>query len=299
MSFLGRHFIDFDGKTSKDIYSLFEIAEKLKPYSRKHPKNTCLMFLEPSTRTQLSFDLAIKDCGTQTSLFLKDSSSMQKGETFLDTLLNLQALGFDLFVIRHGQSNENLGNLAKNISVPIVNAGEGVSGHPTQALLDCYTIFKERKNIQGEKVLFVGDIRHSRVVSSNLALMKLLGIETAFCAPKEFLPNNPQAKTFQNLKDGLAWATVVMALRTQLERHGGDIDAQTFKMDFIQNYSLTEEKMKSFKKDGIIMHPGPFHRDHEIASQVVHDKRSVIFKQVENGRKVRRALVHSILGEDR
>lgn len=298
MSFQNRHFINFSDFTKQDILFLFDKTEKVQSLEQRFfNKNAALLFFEPSTRTQISFDLALRDCGLGTVVFNPETSSLKKGETVLDTLLNLQALGFDLFVIRHGYPNENLRTLSQQIKTPIINAGEGTSGHPTQALLDCYTILKERKKLEGEKVLFVGDIKHSRVVQSNLELMKMLGMEVAFSAPKNFLPSSRYAdvKVFENLKEGMEWATVIMTLRTQLERHQNSKLDTAEKEFFVKNYSITTNRLNEWKKDGIVMHPGPFHREVEIQSEILNDPRVVIFKQVENGRKVRRALIDSIL----
>ena len=310
MSFHSRHFINFSNFSEADIFSLFQRADKLEPHYQYKNKNACLLFFEPSTRTQVSFELALKDCGVNTVIFNPETSSLKKGETILDTLLNLQAMGFDLFVIRHGYADENLLNLASAIKTPIVNAGEGISGHPTQGLLDCYTILKERANsnfekLKDEKVLFVGDIKHSRVVQSNIELMKKLKIDFAFCAPDDFLPRDLGGKkSFKTLSEGMDWATVVMALRTQFERHesGEGFDSKIhmyskLKETFVKNYSISSERLKNWKKDGIVLHPGPFNRGIEIQDEILSDKRVCIFKQVENGRRIRRALIDSILGE--
>ncbi|MES2769008.1 MAG: aspartate carbamoyltransferase catalytic subunit [Bdellovibrionota bacterium] len=306
MSFHNRHFINFINSKQDDILFLFDKADKLAPHYKYQNKNACLLFFEPSTRTQISFDLAVRDCGMQSVTFNPESSSLKKGETVLDTLLNLEAMGFDLFIIRHGYPDENLKDLSAHINAPIINAGEGMSGHPTQALLDCYTISKERKNLKGEKVLFVGDIKHSRVVQSNIELMKILGIEVALCAPEGFLPLKGKydgIKIFDKLEEGMEWATVLMSLRTQFERHeefGNGIQSYAkLKENFVKNYSITEQRLKNWKKDGIIMHPGPFNRGIEIQSEILDDPRNCIFKQVENGRKIRRALIDSIIGDGR
>lgn len=300
MSFSDNHFIDFRGKTAQDIYSFFQRIQGHDqdiPSPLKRMVHACLIFLEPSTRTQLSFELALKDCGVGVSLLQKNFSSFAKGETLLDTLLNLQAMGYDLFVIRKGEEKETLEGLTQQISTPIINAGEGISGHPTQALLDCYTLFKRRKKnlLAGERVLFVGDIRHSRVVKSNIELMRLLNIDVAFCAPDIFLPSSCEIKIFPTLEEGLNWASVVMALRTQFERHDKDLHMEKIRDLFIQNYGLTTKNLRHFAKDGVILHPGPFNRDYEIASDVLSDQRVAIYDQVQNGRLVRRSLVQAIL----
>ncbi len=306
MSFKNRHFINFTDYSKQDVLFLFEKAANLEPHYKYKNKNACILFFEPSTRTQISFDLAVRDCGMQAVTFNPETSSLKKGETVLDTLLNLEAMGFDLFIIRHGYPDENLQDLSEQIKVPIINAGEGISGHPSQALLDCYTILKERRKLEGEKVLFVGDIKHSRVVQSNIELMKILGLEVALCAPEGFLPVKGKyegTKVFDKLEDGMEWATVLMSLRTQFERHeefGNGIQSYAkLKETFVKNYSITGSRLKNWKKDGIIMHPGPFNRGIEIQSEILDDPRNCIFKQVANGRRIRRALIDSIIGEDK
>lgn len=319
MSFWNKSFIDFTSSTSSsssirsnlrpsDIFSLFEKtaslqANQVQPNQVHLKKNACLLFLEPSTRTQMSFDLACRDVGISPVIFTPENSSLKKGETLLDTLLTLQALQFDLFIIRHGEPQVSLKSLAEKIQVPIINAGEGVSGHPTQALLDLYTIFEVQKKLDQVKVLFVGDIKHSRVVSSNIELFNLMGIEYAFCGPQEFMPlpnknDNPNDKSkikyFESLEDGMNWATVTMALRNQLERHQ-NVDFEKFINNFIQKYCITKERLNSCKKEMMILHPGPFNRDIEISSDILDNKRVFIFKQVENGRKIRRALIHMMM----
>ena len=306
MSFQSRHFISLKNLKSQDAYFLFDKADELIPKTKYSDKNACLLFFEPSTRTQISFELALRDCGVHAITFNAETSSLKKGETVLDTLLNLEAMGFDLFIVRHGYSNESLVELSKQIRTPIINAGEGTSGHPTQALLDCYTILKERKKLEGERVLFVGDIKHSRVVQSNVELMNTLGVEVGFCAPDVFMPKSEEgARRFTTLEKGMEWATVLISLRTQFERHtemgsaSNSLLSQEMhdKSSFVKNYSLNLERLKNWKKDGIIMHPGPFNREVEIASEIISDPRVCIYKQVSNGRKIRRALIDSIIGE--
>lgn len=311
MSFHGKSLIDFQSFTPADIYFLFnKVSEYEKMENEGNEaffisqqnyflrKQACLLFLEPSTRTQLSFDLACRDVGLRPFVFTAENSSFKKGETLLDTLLNLQAMGFHLFIIRHGNENESLKELTKKIRVPIINAGEGVSGHPTQALLDVYTILRERKDLSKEKVLFIGDVKHSRVVSSNIELLKKLEVPYGFCGPRELMTQEAlEGKYFPDLKSGLQWASVAVALRAQLERHN-DVNFENFKSDFIKNFCLTKEQLKHARSDIMILHPGPYNRDVEIASDLLDDERVFIFKQVEDGRKIRRALISAIIGPE-
>ncbi len=298
MSFFNRHFLDFSHLTKDDIYFLFNKAENfagpkaLEAGSLK--KSVGLLFLEASTRTICSFELAAQDCGYIPLKFDVESSSLKKGESILDTLLTLKAMDVSAFVVRHGL-NISLRELSKSISIPMINAGEGVSGHPTQALLDSFTILKNKKQIQGEKVLIIGDVKYSRVAQSNLDLLTMLGAEVAYCGPEALLPNNSQ-KRFKTLEEGMAWASVLMALRPQLERHTGPI-FEEIKKDFVKKYSLNKDRLSRWKPDGLILHPGPFIREQEITSDVLQDSRCKIWEQVNNGRLIRRALLALILGD--
>lgn len=291
MSLSGSHLIDLKKFNYQYLLNFFKKVDSFK--AKAINKNACMLFLEPSTRTQLSFDLAFRDNGIIPVVF-PENSSLKKGESLLDTLLNLESMGFSMFVIRHGYRVESLLEISKKIQTPIINAGEGTTGHPTQALLDAYTIYKNSSNFKKEKILFVGDIVHSRVVSSNVELLKKIGIEYAFCGPESFLPKS-NSKKFSDFNEGLEWATTVMCLRNQFERHQ-DNDPEKIKKVFQRDYCLDKKRIKFFKKDGLVLHPGPFNRDVEIASDILSDKRIKIFEQVTYGRKIRATLIKSILG---
>lgn len=300
MSFYNRHFLDFSKTTKADIYFLFDklpsshlVKAKVQQKS-DISKSVGLLFLENSTRTKISFELASHDCGYNPVSFDEETSSLKKGESILDTLLTLQAMGVSAFVIRHG-SALSLKELSTQIQIPIINAGEGVSGHPTQALLDAYTILKSQGTIENQKVLIIGDVKNSRVAQSNLELLTLLGAEVSYCGPQELLPENNQQR-FKTLKEGMEWATVLMALRPQLERHSGDSFAK-IRNDFVKDYGLNSQNLSSWKKDGVILHPGPYIREQEITSDVLNDSRCRIFDQVQNGRLIRRTLLALILGD--
>lgn len=293
MSFLNRHFLDFSHLNKQDIHFFFNQVHKNAKVSESK-KVIGLLFLENSTRTITSFELACHDLGYIPLRFDPETSSLKKGETILDTLFTMKSMGVSAFVIRHG-SDFSLKSLSKDISVPIINAGEGTSGHPTQALLDAYTILQIRGKIEGERLLIVGDSRFSRVAQSNLELMQILGAEVAFCGPEDYILESGQ-QVFENLEQGLKWASVVMALRPQLERHEGH-SFESIKSDFIQKYSITTKRLQNWKLDGIILHPGPFIRDQEIESSILNDSRCKIWKQVENGRYIRKALLGLTLGD--
>lgn len=294
MSFLDRHFLDFQGISAQKISSFFLKASKL-DFSTPPPTNAHIvghLFFEPSTRTQLSFNTATLRCGAQPLLFMPENSSLKKGETFLDTLLTVQSMGVSCLVIRHGYRESLRKDIVPYLKVPVINAGEGISGHPTQALLDGMTILQERGKIEGEKIVFIGDIEHSRVAKSNFELLSLMGAKLGICGPREWLPKNSNFDFhhFENLSQGLKWATVCMALRIQKERHDSD-----FNLDFNQ-FQLNKNVLKDFDPKGIILHPGPFNREVEITSDVLNDPRCAIWKQVSNGVKVRTALLQEVLG---
>lgn len=296
MSWKARHVLDFKDVKADQIRTFFSKVDSLP--QQNLPANSHLvahLFFEASTRTQLSFNTATVRCGAQPLNFTANTSSMQKGETFLDTLLTIQAMNVSAMVIRHG-FHTSLREIANEVSVPIVNAGEGTAGHPTQALLDVYTIFKERGAIEGEKVLFIGDVKHSRVAQSNFELLGLLGVKMGVCGPDNWLPVAKKSgfEYFNNLKEGLQWATVCMGLRIQKERHDQNFEKEL--KEFTKNFQLSKDSLSHFRKDGLILHPGPFNREVEITSEVLNDPRCKIWKQVENGVKIRTALLGEILG---
>lgn len=301
MSWKARHVLDFKGADSKpigakQIRSFFSKVDSLP--QQNLPSNSHLiahLFFEPSTRTQLSFNTATIRCGSQPLNFSTSSSSMQKGETFLDTLLTVQAMNVSAMVIRHG-FHTSLSDIASEIKVPMINAGEGTTGHPTQALLDAYTILKERNNIENEKVLFIGDVKHSRVAHSNFELLGILGSKIGVCGPDSWLPVAEKSgfEFFGSLKEGLGWSTVCMGLRVQKERHDKNFEVEL--KDFTKRFQLSRDTLQFFRKDGLILHPGPFNREIEITSEVLNDPRCKIWKQVENGVRVRTALLAEVLG---
>lgn len=234
--------------------------------------------------------------GVQTINFDSSHSSLSKGETLSDTVLNLVSMQPDLFVIRYGDSIE-LDHLLPTLKIPVLSGGSGKTSHPTQALLDAFTILKERGKLEGEKVFIVGDVEHSRVAKSNYELLTRLGCEVAFCGPAGMLPikaDFPKANYFSVLKDGLKWATVCMGLRIQLERHSKGSPVR--EDEYINEFGITSDALKNFAKDGIIMHPGPINQGVEFAPEVLRDKRCRVLEQVTYGVAVRAALIKKVLG---
>ncbi len=303
MSITGRSVLSTQDLTIDQAHSIFELAEKLHKQGSTIPaisKSMICAFFEPSTRTRLSFQMAALQAGVQTINFDTTHSSLSKGETLGDTVLNLVAMKPDLLVIRYGDSVE-LDQLLPTLKVPILSGGSGRNAHPTQALLDAFTILKERGRLSGEKVFIVGDIKHSRVARSNYELLTRLGCEVGFCGPKAMLPLQdefPKAIYFSSVKEGLAWATVCMGLRIQLERHSAGLIAgeNISESDYHARFGISSSLLKSFANDGIIMHPGPINQGLEFASEVLADHRCRVLQQVTYGVAVRAALIKKVLG---
>ncbi len=295
--------------STQQIQSLFDFAQQMEASYEKTknflgraqlapPKVVANLFFEPSTRTRLSFEMATTRLGLSClSMDSMSSTSLTKGESFADTILNVAAMQPDLIVIRYGDSRE-LDELLPTLNIPVISAGTGVLAHPTQALLDAYTILKERKKIAGERVLIVGDIRHSRVARSNVDVLTRMGAEIGICGPPLFMPEShlfPHVKRFNRIEDGIAWATVLMGLRIQLERHDSkEIHSEKVVKTFTE-YEINLSRLSKFIDDGIVMHPGPINHGVEFAPGVLQDQRSRVLSQVTNGVFIRASLLAHIL----
>jgi aspartate carbamoyltransferase catalytic subunit len=288
--------------SADEIFYIFDEAKKLQQQSQEQngeKKSTvalcgqaALLFFENSTRTRLSFESACYRLGLGPILIdAQSGTSLNKGETCEDTILNVAALDPRVIIIRCGD-RLNLEQISHDINMPIINAGWGAKGHPTQALLDLYTIWKE-KNLKGAKLLIVGDILHSRVASSHFEIFNKLGVEIAGCGPDSFKPvsTHPDLKWFESLHDGLEWADVVMALRVQSERHSTSFEMR----DYHGSYGINRERMRHLKNDSLLMHPGPVNWGVELAQEVTKDPRTRILQQVNNGVFVRTALLKLVL----
>lgn len=271
----------------------------LPKYSQiSHQPIAALLFFEASTRTRFSFEIACIRAGIK-PIVLDGvlGTSLEKGESVLDTILNIQAMNPDLFIIRCGE-NLNLLELQQQIKSPIINAGWGTFGHPTQALLDACTLFEEWKTLENKKILFVGDVKHSRVVASHIQLAQILGAQIGFCAPSDFLSspvtqnNQNDIEIFEKLEKALPWADAVVALRLQKERHDS---SQIFILeDYIESYCLNQQKLNLLSSNSFILHPGPVNYGIEIDNTNNHlhtDSRCKIFNQVENSVFIRQILV--------
>ncbi|MES2856536.1 MAG: aspartate carbamoyltransferase catalytic subunit [Bdellovibrionota bacterium] len=301
-SLLDTHLISSD-----DILAIFKKALALRecgkryghfyePGSKPSSKVVGCLFFEPSTRTRMSFQTAAYRLGHQVlTMELSTGSSLSKGESYLDTVLNVVAMGPDILVVRYGESAE-LDEALPKLSVPVINAGSGQTAHPTQALLDAFTIQQNLGSVRDKKVLIVGDIQHSRVAKSNFEVLSKLGARIGIAGPTELLPGADSLKAhgiqiFENIDDGIAWADVYMGLRIQLERHTSTDLKKSAVSDFHAQFGLNHARLKILKKDSIILHPGPINHGVEFAPEVMNDERCRVLEQVSNGVLVRAALL--------
>jgi aspartate carbamoyltransferase catalytic subunit len=261
-------------------------------------KQVAILFNEPSTRTKLSFQLATQRLGGH-CLIIDDftTSSMAKGETFLDTLWTVHALGPDLLVVRCG-GEEPLEQWVSQTELPVINGGWGAKSHPTQALLDVFTLLNRYEDLEGLKVVFVGDIDHSRVAASSIQLMRLFGVQVKICAPSGFCQAPPEGvEVLGSLPEALKWCDVFYGLRVQLERHQGQEDKVRALAEFRDHFSLNEQGLKLLNPKAVIMHPGPVNWGVEFHPQVQQDPRTLVGKMVENGVYVRAALMELLMEE--
>ncbi len=256
-----------------------------------------LLFYEASTRTRVSFELAAKSLGASTYLVNATASSIEKGESLIDTGQTLRALGAELIVIRHPSSGAPH-FLARHLDIPIINAGDGMHEHPSQALLDAYTILRSKRSLKGLRVAVIGDIYHSRVARSNIHLLSKFGARITLCGPPSLVPAvavslAPALELTRSVEKAIRGADVVMLLRVQKERFAGaDFRAE----DYAAEYQMTPERLKLAKRDAIVMHPGPMIRGMEIIDAVADSSRAVILQQVHNGVPIRRAILAHALG---
>jgi aspartate carbamoyltransferase catalytic subunit len=257
------------------------------------------LFFEPSTRTRSSFEIAERRLSADSLSFAAAGSSLSKGESLVDTALNLEAMSPDLIVIRH-QHPGAPHLLASRLRSGVINAGDGAHEHPTQALLDAFTIRRHKGRLAGLRVAMVGDIEHSRVVRSNIHLLTKLGAEVRVAGPRTMMPVGIEqlgVGVYYTLEEAIAGADVIMMLRIQLERHGRPLFPST--QEYFELFGLTRKRLSGAKADAIIMHPGPMNRGVEIASEVADGPYSVILEQVGNGVAVRMAVLYLLSGAHR
>jgi aspartate carbamoyltransferase catalytic subunit len=259
-----------------------------------------LLFYEASTRTRTSFEIAAQALGASTTLVLSSGSSIEKGESLLDTAYTLRAVGADAIVVRH--SNAGAPNLmASYLDIPVINAGDGMHEHPTQALLDAYTIVRHKKKLAGLNITIIGDIYHSRVARSAVHLFSKLGSNLTLCGPPELLPEvaGTLAKGIRisrSCEEAVRGADVVMILRVQRERLAG---VKVSLPDYITRYQMTMARLRLAKPDALLMHPGPIIRGLELTWDVADSPQSVIVEEVHNGVPLRMAVLARALGRGR
>jgi aspartate carbamoyltransferase catalytic subunit len=298
MSLVNRSILSVDDLSNQEVNNLFSLArqfksEGLKPNHRfEKPKCLATLFFEPSTRTRLSFQAA---CARLALPFIDlgsdGVSSLAKGESIEDTLYNIAAMQPDLLVVRH-DGNPGVSRAIHKLKIPVVSAGGGTAEHPTQALLDAFTIIDERGPLAEQKILYVGDVLHSRVAHSGIRLFRRMGAEVAVACPEKIYKADELAretKHFSALEKAMGWATVVIGLRIQKERH------QVLGEEDFSSFYISRQMAAHLKSDGLIMHPGPFIPGQDLDRELLTDKRTVIHKQVTNGVFVRMALVAQIL----
>ena len=295
-----KHLLGIKNLQKEDIDLIFKTADNFKEVInrpiRKVPSlrdiTIANLFFENSTRTRLSFELAEKRLSADTLNFSAASSSVKKGETLIDTVNNILAMKVDMIVMRHPDAGAST-FLANHIDVPIVNAGDGAHEHPTQALLDAYSIREKFGDVKGKKVVIVGDILHSRVALSNIFCLKMLGAEVKVCGPSTLMPKYIESLGVgyePDLMTALEWCDVANMLRIQLERQ----DTKFFPSlkEYSIMYGLNKERLDSLSKQITVMHPGPINRGVEITSDVADSKQSIILDQVENGVAIRMAVLY-------
>lgn len=259
-------------------------------------KTVVNLFFEPSTRTRTSFELAAKRLSADVINFSVSTSSVTKGETLLDTARNIEAMRSDFIVIRHPASGSPH-ILARSLRSSVINAGDGAHEHPTQALLDMFTIREKKRHLDGLKIAIIGDISHSRVARSNIYGLTKLGAEVRLAGPPALIPmdvENLGVSVFYNIEDALSDADVIMVLRLQLERQGKNYFPS--QREYAGLYSLTPERVRYAREDVMIMHPGPINRGIEISPEVADGLSSVILEQVTNGIAVRMAVLYLLSG---
>ena len=295
-----KHLLGIKNLELEDISLIFKTADQFKEVINRPIKKVpslrditiANLFFENSTRTRLSFELAQKRLSADVVNFSAASSSVKKGETLVDTVNNILSMKVDMIVLRHPNAGAPT-YLANHIDVPIVNAGDGAHEHPTQALLDAYSIREKFGEVAGKKVVIVGDILHSRVALSNIFCLQKLGAEVKVCGPATMMPKYIESLGVSyepSLRKALEWCDVANMLRIQLERQ----DTKYFPSlrEYTMLYGLDMEMLNSLDKKVVVMHPGPINRGVEITSEVADSDQSIILNQVENGVAIRMAVIY-------
>lgn len=294
------HLLGIKYLTKEDILLIFKTADNFKKIINQPIKKVpslrditvANLFFENSTRTKLSFELAEKRLSADVINFASSSSSVKKGETLIDTVNNILAMKVDMVVMRHPNPGACV-FLSRNINAKIVNAGDGTHEHPTQALLDAYSIREKYGEVEGKKVVIIGDILHSRVALSNIFCLQKLGAEVSICGPSTLIPkyiHSLGVRHFNNLLEGLQWCDIANVLRIQLERQ--EIKYFPSLREYAMVFGINKNILKRLNKEITIMHPGPINRGVEITSDVADSGQSIILNQVENGVAIRMAALY-------
>ena len=300
-----KHLLGIQDITTQDIQLIFETAKQFKAVINRPIKKVpslrditiANLFFENSTRTRISFELAEKRLSADVINFSAASSSTKKGETLIDTVNNILAMKVDMIVMRHPNPGAHQ-LLAKHIDAQIVNAGDGTHEHPTQALLDAFSMQEKLGDLRGKKVLICGDIKHSRVALSNIFCLQKLGVKVRVCGPPTLIPKfieNLGVEVSYDIKESLQWCDVANVLRIQLERQ--DIKYIPSLREYSMAFGLNKQLLDSLKKEIVIMHPGPMNRGVEIDSDVADSKHAIILQQVENGVAIRMAVLYLLAGK--
>jgi aspartate carbamoyltransferase catalytic subunit len=300
-----KHLLGIKNLTQEDISLILSTAQQFKEVLQRPVKKVpslrevtiVNLFYENSTRTRISFELAEKRLSADVINFTASASSAAKGETLLDTVNNILSMKVDMVVMRHSASGAPH-FLADHIPAAIINAGDGINEHPTQALLDAFSIQEKTGTLAGRKVALIGDIMHSRVAQSNIYLLKKMGASVVVCGPPTLIPKHIAAalgvEVSYNLRETLAWCDVANVLRIQLERQNQVLFSSL--REYNLTYGIGKDLLDSLNKEIIIMHPGPINRGVELNSDVADSKQSIILQQVENGVAVRMAVLYLLSG---
>lgn len=302
MSISKGHILGISDLSAEDIIQILKTAESMKVVSTRNVKKVPTLkgitvvnlFFEPSTRTRASFEIAEKRLSADVLNLSLNQSSVQKGETLLDTIRNLKSMGASIIVLRHPMSGAPW-MLAKELDCSIINAGDGCHEHPSQALIDLFTVKEIKKNIKGLNIVIVGDILHSRVARSNIWGFNKLGANVSVVGPPTVIPEDitqMNVKKYYCIEDSLEGADVIIMLRIQRERQNRKLFPST--REYSKFYGLTKERLDLAKDDAIVMHPGPINRGIELSSEIADNARSVILEQVSNGIAVRMAMLYHV-----
>ncbi len=300
-----RHLLGIKYITPADIQLIFQTADEFKDVINRPIKKVpslrdvtiANLFFENSTRTKISFELAEKRLSADVVNFSASSSSVKKGETLLDTVNNVLSMKVDMIVIRHPTPGTPI-YLARRIAANVINAGDGTHEHPTQALLDAYSIREKYGEVKGKKVVIIGDVKHSRVALSNIFCLQKLGAEVAVCGPPTLIQKHIGTlgvREFYNVDEALAWCDIANVLRIQLERQ--DVKYIPSLREYAIYYGIDKKRLAKLDKEITIMHPGPINRGIELNSDVADSEHSIILGQVENGVAIRMAVLYLLAGK--